>query len=33
MRNVLRAKGYDLTYSEYAGGHEFICWRGSFADG
>jgi enterochelin esterase-like enzyme len=33
MRNVLRAKGYDVTYSEYSGGHEFVCWRGSFADG
>jgi enterochelin esterase-like enzyme len=33
MRNVLRAKGYDFTYSEYTGGHEFICWRGSLANG
>jgi enterochelin esterase-like enzyme len=33
MRNVLLAKGYDVTYAEYTGGHEFICWRGSFAEG
>jgi enterochelin esterase family protein len=33
MRDVLQAKGYDFTYAEYTGGHEFICWRGSLADG
>lgn len=34
LRTVLRAKGYpDVTYSEYNGGHDYVCWRGSFADG
>jgi enterochelin esterase-like enzyme len=33
MRDVLEAKGYLVTYSEFAGGHEFISWRGSVADG
>ena len=32
LRDVLEAKGYDVTYSEYAGGHDYVCWRGSFAD-
>jgi enterochelin esterase-like enzyme len=22
-----------VTYSEYSGGHDMICWRGSLADG
>jgi enterochelin esterase family protein len=33
MRDVLLAKGYDVTYSEFSGGHHFISWRGSLADG
>ena len=32
MRDVLRAKGHDVTYSEFAGGHDYVCWRGSLAD-
>lgn len=32
LRDVLTAKGADVTYSEYAGGHDYVCWRGSFAD-
>jgi enterochelin esterase family protein len=33
LRDVLRAKGYRVSYREYAGGHEYACWRGSLADG
>ena len=33
MRDVLRAKGYDVTYKEYVGAHDYINWRGSIADG
>lgn len=33
MRDVLKAKGYSVVYSEFAGGHEYLCWRGSLADG
>ncbi len=33
MRDVLEAKGYSIVYSEFAGGHEYLNWRGSLADG
>ena len=33
LHDVLVAKGYPVTYSEYNGGHELLCWRGSLADG
>ncbi len=33
MRDVLRAKGYVVTYREYAGGHDFVWWRSGLADG
>ena len=33
MRNVLLAKGYPVHYAEFNGGHEFLCWRGTLADG
>ncbi|HKQ79608.1 MAG TPA: enterochelin esterase [Blastocatellia bacterium] len=33
LHDVLVAKGYPVTYSEYNGGHDMLCWRGSLADG
>jgi enterochelin esterase-like enzyme len=33
MRDVLEAKGYTIIYSEFAGGHTYLNWRGSLADG
>jgi enterochelin esterase family protein len=33
LRNVLRAKGNTVHYAEFNGGHEFLNWRGTFADG
>jgi enterochelin esterase family protein len=33
FRDVLKAKQYSLHYSEYNGGHDYVSWRGSFADG
>jgi enterochelin esterase family protein len=33
LRDALEAKGYSVVYSEFAGGHEFLSWRGSVADG
>jgi enterochelin esterase family protein len=33
MHHLLQAKGYDVTYREYVGAHDFVTWRGSLADG
>ena len=33
FRTVLQAKGYPFHYVEFLGGHDFVCWRGSMADG
>jgi enterochelin esterase-like enzyme len=33
LRDILRAKGYDVTYSEFNGNHDYEHWRGSLADG
>lgn len=33
MRDVLRAKGYQVTYREFAGGHDHVWWRSGLADG
>jgi len=33
MRNVLMAKGYEIHYQQFVGGHDYLSWRGTFADG
>ena len=33
MRDVLLAKGHEVVYSEYVGGHDYVCWRGKVAEG
>lgn len=33
MRDVLTAKGYDLSYEELASGHDYFSWRVKLADG
>jgi enterochelin esterase-like enzyme len=33
MRDVLLAKRYEVHYQENVGGHDYLSWRGSLADG
>jgi enterochelin esterase family protein len=33
MRDVLLAKGYEVHYQQFVGGHDYLGWRGTFADG
>ena len=33
LRDVLRAKGYEVHFQEFAGGHDYLSWRGLLADG
>ena len=33
LRDVLRAKGYEVYFQEFVGGHDYLSWRGTLADG
>jgi enterochelin esterase-like enzyme len=33
MRDVLIAKGYDVSFQPFPGGHDYLCWRETVADG
>jgi enterochelin esterase family protein len=33
MRDILVARGYDVTYREFVGAHEYINWRGTIGEG
>jgi enterochelin esterase-like enzyme len=33
LRDVLLAKGYEVHYQQFAGGHDGLSWRGALADG
>ena len=33
FHGILQSKGYSVYYTEFLGGHDFVCWRGSIADG
>ncbi|HKQ50912.1 MAG TPA: enterochelin esterase [Pyrinomonadaceae bacterium] len=33
LRDTLKAKGYEVTYTEFDGAHEYINWQGTLADG
>ncbi|MGB8321914.1 MAG: enterochelin esterase [Candidatus Acidiferrum sp.] len=33
LRDVLLAKGYEVHFQVFAGGHDYLSWRGTLADG
>ncbi|MFD9903554.1 enterochelin esterase [Streptomyces sp. NPDC059063] len=33
FRDVLRERGYEVSYEEFNGGHDYACWRGGLATG
>jgi enterochelin esterase-like enzyme len=32
LRSILQAKGYNITYTEHVGGHDWLCWQHSVPD-
>ena len=33
FRDLLRAKGYEVSYREFTGAHTYLNWRATFPDG
>jgi len=33
VRDVLQAEGYQVHFQEFAGGHDYLSWRGLLANG
>jgi enterochelin esterase family protein len=33
LRDVLVDAGHEVHYAEFCGGHDYVCWRGTLADG
>ena len=33
LHEHLLAQGIEVSYSEFPEGHDYVCWRGTFADG
>lgn len=33
MRDVLLERGYAVSYDEFEGGHDYVCWRGTLSEG
>ena len=33
LRDLLISKGYDVTYEEFKGGHDYLCWGETLAKG
>jgi enterochelin esterase-like enzyme len=33
LRDVLLAKGHEVHFQQFAGGHDYLNWRGTLADG
>ena len=33
LRDVLLAGGHEVRYAEFVGGHDYLCWQATFADG